>query len=229
MYTETDKAPAALPRPSPVLEAARHAPHPAGEPSTLSHPDWSPIASPDLGQVTTAEWIHMNVQRAAWRKTEVATQALEMLAATKDAPGFGYQVNNYEHCLQSATLALKDGQDEETIVVTLFHDLGFVVCNETHGEFAAELLRPYVDEKHLWTLQRHMYFQAVHCTSCPGVDGDVREKWRGHKWFDWAADWVRKYDLASVDAQMDTAPISVFEPMVHRVFGRTPKASPLPA
>ena len=220
--------PAARPRPSPVLEAARAHPRSTGTTSPLGHPDWTPIASGHLADVTTAEWNHMNAQRAEWRKTEVATQALEMLAASRDAPGFGYQVNNYEHCLQAATLALKDGQDEETVVVTLFHDIGFVTCNETHGDFAAELLRPYVDDKHVWTLQRHMYFQAIHCTTCPGVDGDVREKWRGHPWFDWAADWVRKYDLASVDAGLETAPITVFEPMVHRIFGRTPKTAPLP-
>lgn len=229
MYEKNDTAPDALPRQSPVLEHARRARRATGEPGPLAHPDWTPIAASNLADVTTAEWIHMNVQRAAWRTTEVATQALEMLAATKDAPGFGYQVNNYEHGLQSAALAMQDGQDEETIVVTLFHDIGFVTCNETHGAFAAELLRPYVDEKHVWTLQRHMYFQAVHCTRCPGVDGDVREKWRGHKWFDWAADWVRKYDLASVDAAMETPPLSVFEPMVHRIFGREPRTVALPA
>ncbi|MCY4237715.1 MAG: hypothetical protein OXC93_05115 [Rhodospirillaceae bacterium] len=227
-YDSANPAPPMLPRSSAVLNAARMEPRMAGEASPIGHPEWTSIASSDLADVTAEEWVHMNAQRAQWRKTEVATQALEMLAVSKDAPGFGYQINNYEHCLQSATLALQDGQDEETIVVTLFHDIGFVACNETHGEFAAELLRPYVDEIHVWTLQRHMYFQAIHCTTCPGVDGNLREKWRGHPWFDWAANWVRKYDLASVNANLETAPISVFEPMVHRVFGREPKVGPLP-
>ena len=34
-----------------------------------------------------------------------------------------YNITRKEHCLQTATRALRDGKDEENIVVALFHDI----------------------------------------------------------------------------------------------------------
>ena len=36
----------------------------------------------------------------------------------------GYQVSRYEHSLQAATRAHRDGRDEEYVVATLLHDIG---------------------------------------------------------------------------------------------------------
>lgn len=210
------------------LEIARGHVRPAGARSPLTEPDWAYIEAGNLEDFTAEDWSVMNAQREPYLASEIAKQALQMLVAQKDAPSFGYQINNYEHCLQAATLAMRDGQDEETIVVSLFHDLGFVICNETHGEFAAAMLRPYVSERSTWTLERHMIFQAIHCPTFPGVDVDAREKWRGHPHFEWAAEWVRKYDIGTIVADVENAPLSAFEPMVQRIFARPPKAAPLP-
>ncbi|MCG8355556.1 MAG: phosphohydrolase [Kiloniellales bacterium] len=199
-----------------------------GERSPLADPAWSYIEKTSLDDFTTEDWAQLDAQRAPYLAEQVARQALDMLAAQKHAPSFGYQINNYEHCLQAATLALRDGRDEETVVCTLFHDLGFVVCNETHGAFAATLLRPYVSERNVWMLVRHMYFQTVHCPSHPAIDPNLRERWRGHPHFDYAADWVARYDQNSIDAKIDTLPLADFEPMVQRVFSRPPKAVPIP-
>lgn len=211
-----------------LLPDARDNARQPGQFSPLGDPSWRHVDQTNMDDFSAEDWALLDAQRAPYAASERARQALEMLVAQKDAPSFGYQISNYEHCLQAATFALQDGQDEETIVVTLFHDLGFVTNNETHGEFAAQFLRPYVDDKHVWTLERHMYFQTVHLPTYPGADMTVREKWRGHQWFEWAADWVRKYDIASIDANAETAPLSVFEPMVHRIFERTPREIPLP-
>jgi len=211
-----------------LLEAARSHVRPAGARSPLAESGWSYIERSNLEDFAAEDWAAMNAQRGPYLTTEIARQALQMLAAQKDAPSFGYQINNYEHCLQAATLALREGEDEETIVVSLFHDLGFVTCNESHGEFAAAMLRPYVSERSTWMLERHMIFQAIHCPTYPGVEVDAREKWRGHPHFDWTAEWVRKYDIATIDAEIENAPLSTFEPMVQRIFARPPKAMPLP-
>lgn len=213
---------------TPNLTAARENPRGEGEFSALLQPKWSHIDKDSLQAFTEQDWALLNQQRSVYMGEQKALQALEMLTAQKDSPSFGYQINNYEHCLQSATMALQDNQDEETIVVSLFHDLGFVTCNETHGTFAAELMRPYISDKNYWMLQRHMHFQTIHCPTYPGIDTEVREKWRGHSHFEWAADWVRKFDIGSIMAGMENAPLEVFEPMVHRFFGRTPRDIPLP-
>ncbi|HIE93609.1 MAG TPA: DNA polymerase Y family protein [Acidobacteria bacterium] len=85
------------------------------------------------------DWADMNRQRVVYQGEQRAKQALEMLTASRDAPTFGYLINNYEHCLQTATMLHQDGHDEDTIVTGLFHDLGFIVCPENHGRFAADL------------------------------------------------------------------------------------------
>lgn len=190
--------------------------------------DWAYIEAVSLDDATAEDWRLLDRQRIEYAREERAQQALEMLAVQADKPTFGYRVNNYEHCLQAATLAMKDGLDEESIVVALFHDLGFITNNETHGEFSAALLRPYVAERQCWMLERHMYFQAAHCAAHPGVDPDIRERWRGHPHFEFAANWVARYDVPTVDPTLESAPLSVFAPMVQRVFA-TPKSDlPLP-
>ena len=39
------------------------------------------------------------------------------------------------------------------------------------------------------------------------------------------ANWGGRYDQTSILAQYDTAPLEFFEPIVHRVFNRPPRAS----
>lgn len=211
-----------------VLEDARTNPRPDGAHSPLAQDSWEYIEVDSLEDFSDDDWARLNRQRTPYLAEERARQALEMLASQKGAPSFGYQVNNYEHCLQSATLAMNAGEDEETIVATLFHDLGFVICNESHGAFAAEFLRPFVSPRMVWTLERHMHFQTLHLPTYPGIDTQLREKWRGHQWFEWTADWVRKYDIASTSAALETAPLSDFEPMVYRVFAEPRQEIGLP-
>ena len=213
---------------SPLLDKARVNHRPKDARSHRAHADWQYIESPSLDGFSTGDWLLMDRQRAPYLREQQAKQALEMLVAQKDAPSFGYQINNYEHCLQAATLAHQAGEDEETVVVSLFHDLGFVACNDSHGEFSAALLRPIVSEKHFWMLERHMHFQALHCATHPAADPRVREKWRGHLYFEYTARWVADYDQNSICSDVESMPLAAFEPMVHRIFGRTPKAPPLP-
>jgi predicted HD phosphohydrolase len=196
----------------------------AGQRSPLAHPDWRYVERTALDAFDRGDWELLDRQRGPYLGERMATQALAMLAAQKDEPTFGYQINNYEHCLQAATLALRDGLDEETVVCTLFHDLGFIVCNETHGELVAALLGPYVSDRNLWMLERHMYFLSAHCREHPGADPAVRDRWRGHPWFEYTARWVARYDQNAIDPAFESEPLSVFEPIVRRVFTRPPKA-----
>src|ERR1700709_1845175 len=54
----------------------------------------------------------------------------------------GYQVTRYEHSLQSATRALRDGRDEEYVVMSLLHDIGDELAPHTHSEMIGAVLRP---------------------------------------------------------------------------------------
>jgi predicted HD phosphohydrolase len=204
-------------------------PRKPGEKSPLLQLGWSYASPVSLDAFKVEDWALLDAQRAPYGATERAKQALDMLTAHASAPTFGYQINNFEHCLQAATLALKDDADEEDIVVALFHDLGFVTNNENHGEFAAAFLKPYIADRNVWMLERHMYFQAVHCATHPDVDPDVRERWRGHPHFEYAARWVERYDVPSINPADASAPLEVFIPMVQRLFETPRREIPIPA
>jgi predicted HD phosphohydrolase len=197
-------------------------------PAALLHANWQHIHQHSLEALSPQDWALLDAQRSQYYREEQARQVLRMLADTAGDPSFGYTVNNFQHCLQSATMALRDGLPEEDIVVCLLHDVGFIVSPHQHGEFAAALLGPYVSERNDWMLRRHAIFQDLHAIHHPTIDRHARERWRGHPHFDWAAQFVERYDQNAIDGSYDCAPLSVFEPMVYRLFSKPPRPMPLP-
>jgi predicted HD phosphohydrolase len=190
--------------------------------SPLLRDDWSyvePIALDDFGP---ADWTLLRRQREPYYAAEQARQALRLLTCSADDASFGYRINNYRHCLQTATLAQRAGEDEETVAVALLHDIGFVTCPDSHGEFAAALLADYVSEKNHWMLRHHAIFQQVHMAGVhdPEVDPGARDRWRGHPYFQWTADFVERYDQRAMCAAYDTLPVEAFKPLVQRLFAR---------
>ena len=188
--------------------------------SPLLYADWQHIDKISLEHFRTKDWQVLQSQRHIYYREQQARQALRMLADSEADETFGYRINNFRHCLQSATMALRDGLNEEDIVVSLFHDIGFISCPDSHGEFAAALLGNYVSERNRWMLRRHAIFQDVHCPHHPHADPQARERWRGHPNFEWAATFVERYDQAAIDPAYECAPLSHFEPMVMRLFSR---------
>jgi predicted HD phosphohydrolase len=153
-----------------------------------------------------------------------ATAVLSLLAAGEHEPTFGYQINNYQHCLQSATMLHSDGYDEETVVVGLLHDVGFLACPDRHGAFAAELLGSYVSDENYWMLRHH---QAL-ATFIPADSQEPERELPWHRWRDhpnakWTSAFVNHYDQNAVDPSCGNLPLEFFEPMVRRIFSRSPK------
>ena len=125
--------------------------------------------------------------------------------------------------LTTIAMVYRDGGDEESIVVALFHDLGFNVCPDNHGEFSATLLANYISEKHYWMLRNHATFLNHHAKTHSSVDWNARDQYRGHPHFEYTADWVERYDQTSIQTQYDTAPLEFFESFVYRFFNRPSK------
>jgi predicted HD phosphohydrolase len=188
--------------------------------SALLKPEWRYVSRVAMGDLTAEDWRTLDAQRETYRRELQAKQVVRLLRDQKDDPSFGYPINNYGHCLQSATLALRAGEDEETVVVALLHDIGFDACPQLHGAFAAALLGKYVDERHVWMLQHHQVFQDHHIGEHydASIDRNARERWRGHPHFEWTATFVARYDQAAMDPVYDNLPLEHFEPMVRRVF-----------
>jgi predicted HD phosphohydrolase len=180
------------------------------------------VERPSLDEFRAGDWALLERQRRPYYREQQAAQLLRMLEAQRDDPSFGYQVNNYLHCLQTATMVMRDGHDEEAVVVALLHDLGFVACPDTHGAFAAALLAAVVSERQRFMLEHHQVFQQVHLHEYPGIDRHERERWRGHPHFAWTAEFVERYDIRAIRADYPTAPLEVFAPMVRRLLAREP-------
>src|SRR6056300_675191 len=49
----------------------------------------------------------------------------------------GFPIDRLDHCLQTATLAYRDGRDEEYVVCALLHDVGDSLGSYNHPDVAA--------------------------------------------------------------------------------------------
>lgn len=136
----------------------------------------------------------------------------------------GYPVDRLEHCLQTATRAMRDGRDEEYVVCALLHDIGDTLGPANHADVAATLLEPYVSEENHWIVKHHGIFQGYYFFHHVGLDRHGREAFRSHRFFEACADFCEHYDQNSFDNKFESEPLATFVPMVERVFAR-PKRS----
>jgi len=131
-------------------------------------------------------------------------------------------VDLYEHNLQSATRAARDGADTETVVCALFHDVGELLSPRCHGEIAASLLRPYISEKNYWILQHHEIFQTYYYGKAWDVDPNLRDMFSSSPYFQDCIKFCRDYDQTSFDPDYDSFPPERFYPLVLEIFSRRP-------
>jgi predicted HD phosphohydrolase len=136
----------------------------------------------------------------------------------------GFPVDRYTHSLQTATRALRDGRDEEYVVVALLHDIGDTLGTFNHPDIAAAILKPFVSERNLWMVQNHGIFQGYYFFHHIGMDRDMRDRFKDHPDFDYTAEFCELYDAAAFDPHAETLPISEFEPMIRRLMAR-PRSS----
>ena len=96
----------------------------------------------------------------------------------------GYKVSRYEHSLQSATRAFRDGRDEEYVVGALLHDIGDELAPHTHGEMVGAILKPYVRDEVVWIVKYHGVFQLYYYAHHSGGDRNVRDRFRASPHYD---------------------------------------------
>ena len=136
----------------------------------------------------------------------------------------GFPIDRYSHCLQTATLALRDGRDEEYVVCALLHDIGDTLGCYNHPDVASAILKPFVSEANLWMVQNHGIFQGYNFFHHIGLNRHMRDSFRGHEHYARTEEFVALYDNPAFDPRGENLPIAQFEPMVRRVFER-PKQS----
>jgi predicted HD phosphohydrolase len=130
----------------------------------------------------------------------------------------GFAVDRLTHSLQTATLAHRDGRDEEYVVCALLHDIGDTLGSFNHADVAAAIVKPFVSEENHWMVEQHAVFQGYYFFHHIGGDRNLRERFRGHPAFDRTAEFCARYDGPAFDPKGETLPLEFFEPMLRRVM-----------
>jgi predicted HD phosphohydrolase len=136
----------------------------------------------------------------------------------------GYPVTPMRHALQTATRALRDRADDETVFAALFHDIADRASPINHASVGAEILRPFIGPRTHWILAHHAIFQGYYYWHHVGRNRDAREQFRGQPHFDACVEFCERWDSISFDPRYDTMPLDEFMPLVRRVLDREPHA-----
>lgn len=171
-----------------------------------------------MADMTAEDMALLEVHAAESLKT-LPDRLLEAVAKLADFQG-PVQVSRLEHSLQSATRAYRDGKDDEYVAAALLHDIGDELAPYTHGGMVAAILRPFLNERVCWIVEKHGLFQAYYYAHLVGGDRNARDKYRDHPYYDDCAEFCEKYDQNCFDPAYDSLPLEFFEPIVRRLFSR---------
>jgi predicted HD phosphohydrolase len=171
-----------------------------------------------MDQSTTEEWMAIGREVAVRqnRMPHMIKSMLRQLEAQVD----GFEINQLQHGLQTATRAERDGAPEEMIVAALCHDIGKVISVVNHPAIAAEILKPYVSRETYEIIRTHQDFQGKHYYALMGLDPNARRQYEREPWYELATKFTDEWDQTSFDPNYDTLPLEHFEPMLDRVFSR---------
>jgi predicted HD phosphohydrolase len=141
----------------------------------------------------------------------------------------GFPVDRLTHSLQTATLALEDGRDEEYVVCALLHDIGDTLGTFNHADVGAAILRPFVGDDNHWMIQHHAIFQGYNFFHHIGLDRNMRDTFASSPYYERTAEFIERYDSPAFDPKRKTLPLSEFEPMVRRLMAVPRHSIYLPA
>ncbi len=131
----------------------------------------------------------------------------------------GFPVDRLTHSLQTATLAHRDGRDEEYVVCALLHDIGDTLGSYNHADIAAAILKPFVSEENHWMVAHHGIFQGYYFFHHLGMDRNLRDGFAEQaELYRHTAEFCERYDAAAFDPAAETLSLEFFEPMLRRVF-----------
>ncbi len=150
----------------------------------------------------------------------VLVENLLAMLRVLQGPTLGYQVDRYEHSLQSASRALRADESVDMIVGALLHDIGDVFAPVNHSQAAATILKPYVDERTEWVVRHHGLFQGYYYFHHNGGDRDARERYSDSPFYDDCVRFCAEFDQNCFDPSYDTLPIEAFQPLLDEVFSR---------
>lgn len=165
---------------------------------------------------TREDW-EVIVAAAAETAAGLPDRVLAQLRQLGDDTG-GFAVDRLEHSLQTATRAYRADRDDEYVLCALLHDIGDLLGPFNHADVAAAVVKPFVSERNHWMVAKHAIFQGYYYFHHLDLDRDMRERYRGHEWFDHTAEFCHEFDQPAFDPGYDTLPLAHFEPLVRQML-----------
>ena len=142
-----------------------------------------------------------------------------------DDQGSSFHVTRLDHSLQTATMAHRDGRDDEYVACALLHDIGDSIASYNHADLAAAVVKPFVRPEYHWMIEKHAVFQGYYFFHFTGGDRNAREKYRDHPCFDLTADFCEAYDQRAFDPAYPSMALEEFAPLL-RTFFAEPRSLP---
>src|SRR4029079_6942577 len=106
-----------------------------------------------MAEGTKEDWAKIAAASIGFNR-DLPNRVLAHLKMLKGDCG-GFAVDRLEHSLQSASLAHRDGMDEEYVVCALMHTAGNILAAASHAELGATIMRPYVSDANYWMMANH--------------------------------------------------------------------------
>ena len=106
----------------------------------------------------------------------------------------------------------------------MFHDIGDTLGSYNHPDIAAAILKPFASDANHWMIQNHGIFQGYNFFHHIGMNRDMRDMFAANPHYERTAEFVDLFDNPAFDPQIETFPLTTFEPMVRRLMA-APKNS----
>ncbi|MEK7830182.1 MAG: HD domain-containing protein [Acidobacteriota bacterium] len=171
-----------------------------------------------MDQSSAEDWMKIGGE-VAKRQAQMPAVIKSMLRQLADQVD-GFEIDQLQHALQTATRAEREGASEELVVAALCHDIGKVISVINHPAIGAEILKPYVSPETYEIVRTHQDFQGKHYYEHFGMDSNLRQQHENQPWFELAKKFTDEWDQTAFDPDYETLPLEYFEPMIDRVFSK---------
>lgn len=168
---------------------------------------------------TREDYEMLGEKYAAHTQGEVVENMVRLLEVMK-GPKLGYQIDRYEHSLQSASRALRADERLDLVMACLLHDVADSFAPQNHSSTAAAILAPYVDDEAYWVVKHHGLFQGYYYFHHMDGDRNARALHQENEHYDACVRFCHEYDQNCFDPDYPTLPISEFIPLMEDLFSR---------
>lgn len=189
------------------------------EPVNISAYTHRTVGWTEMAHGTPADYEMLGPAFETHARDALVQNLITMLGMLQGDP-LGYQIDRYDHSLQSATRALRNNESLDLVVGALLHDVADCFAPENHSDAAAALLAPYVDDETHWVIEHHGIFQGYYYFHHMGGDRNARDLYQDSPYYDACIDFCHEYDQNCFDPNYDNMKIEEFIPMMHEVFSR---------